>query len=150
MTDTFKIFLDRLTEGNEQDLDDVIPSDLIFANEHELKFGKDTTIKGKAYLASDHLVIDIYAKVEVKMPCIICSKWVPFVLEMEKQTHTIPIEDVKNKIYNYQDLIKESILLQIPQTIECASSCPERPSIAQFLVKEEKDLSKHFPFSGLE
>lgn len=150
MTDTFKIFLDRLIDGSEQDLDDTISNDQLFVNEDELKFDNTTTVKGKAYLAADHLIIDIYAEVGVKMPCSVCNEFIPFNLKMERQKLTIPTEEIKNKVYNYKDLIKESILLQIPQTIECEGRCPERPSIEPYLAKKKADLSNHFPFSGLE
>lgn len=144
------IYIDRLIEGKEQNLDDVLPSKTLFEDESELHFHSDITIRGKAYITTDHLVIDIFATIKAEMPCIICAKPVPFTLEMERQTLTIPLEEIKNKVYNYTSLIRESLLLQVPQTKECKNSCPERVSIEPFLIKNSENKETHFPFAELE
>jgi len=144
------IYLDRLIEGKEQSLDETLPSNVFFKNEKDLKFSSDMKICGKAYITTDHLLVDISAKIEADMPCIICQKDVPFQLEMEKQTLTIPLEEIKNKVYDYTSLIRESLLLQLPQTKECKGGCPDRSSIEPFLVKDDENIEKHFPFAGLE
>ena len=152
MTETFKIFLDRLYDGKEQNLQDSIPKELLFVDEEELKFEGPVEITGKAYLAYDHLVIRINAKALVNLPCVICTQPVSFFLKVVDRTYSIPVEEISGKIFFFKDLLKEELLLEVPQRKECNDLCKERENIAPFLKKDEqKDNPEiHFPFSGLE
>jgi len=150
MEDSLAIYIDRLNDGKTQPIEEEVLKEHLFEDEKELAFGPSVEVKGKAYLTNDHLVIDLGATTSVKMPCIICNKFVPFPLKMEKQTITIPLEEVVSKIFSFKDVLREGLLLQLPQTIECSNGCVERKDINKYLTKEKQDSSKHFPFSGLE
>ena len=150
MDHDFTVFIDRLTEGKTQSIDEKVLKDFFFEDEEALKFAPEVLVKGKAYLTNDHLVLDIEVKTEASMPCIICEKFVPFSLEIEKQTLTIPLEEIKSKIFSYKDLIKEGILLQLPQTKECNDGCSLREEISSYMKKQNNDVTTHFPFSGIE
>lgn len=152
MTETFKIFLDRLFDGKEQILQDSIPKEFLFVDEEELKFEGPVEIKGKAYLAYDHLVIRLNAEALVNLPCVICTQPVSFFLKIKDRTHSIPIKEISGKIFSFKDLLKEELLLEVPQTKECNDLCKERKNIAPFLNKKQQNDNpeNHFPFSGLE
>lgn len=150
MEDNLSIYIDRLNDGKTQVIEDKILKTDFFEDEKDLKFGPSIEIRGKAYLTNDHLVLDIGATTSVSMPCLVCNQLVPYALTMEKQKLTIPLEEIASKIFSFKDLLRENLLLQLPQTIECSNGCVERKNIEQYLTKEKQNSSTHFPFSGLE
>ena len=152
MSDIFKIFLDRLYDGKKQILDATIEKETLFLDEAEIKFTDSILVKGKAYLASDHLVIRISAKVPITMPCVICNDPVSFLLGIKDQFYTIMREEIPSRIYCFKDLLRENLLLELPQIKECNGGCKKRAEIAPFLQQDTTDQkpSTHFPFSGIE
>jgi uncharacterized metal-binding protein YceD (DUF177 family) len=127
------------------------PSFLLI-DEKELQFHAPVIVKGKTYLTNDHLILQLSATTEASMPCVICNDFFPFPITIDNFTHAEPIEEIEYHIFDFADLLREAILLQIPAFVEChEGSCPERASVACFL-KSQRDKSQdqvHYPFTGL-
>ncbi len=69
--DPFKIYIDRLREGQTYAINEIVPPDFLDINEKELSFIQPITINGEAYLADQDLVIKLGATAVAVIPCTI-------------------------------------------------------------------------------
>ncbi len=149
---SFKIYVDRLKDGHTQSIKEQISPDFLEIQEKELKFPSPIEIEGKAYLADDHLVIQLYLTTKASMPCTICNQEYLFPIVIESFYHIEPISSIQGHIFDYTALLREEILLQLPPFVEChQGNCPERSTLEAFLRKKEKtpvDATYH-PFADL-
>lgn len=151
-----KIFVDRLKDGHIEKLTQEIPSDFLGVQEDDLSFIAPITLKGESYLASDHLIIKLHIETKISMPCSICNQPTELHIVVPDFYHAEPMENIRSSVFDYSELLREDILLQVPQFTECnKGNCPERDSIKGFLKKEKTQEAKaktspmHFPFSDL-
>jgi uncharacterized metal-binding protein YceD (DUF177 family) len=143
-----KVFTDRLKDEEVQAISETIPSSLLQAEENELHFDDSVSINGKAYLASDHLVIDLKISATAKMPCIVCNEEAPFSMQIQDFTHTVALEEIPSAVYDYTEEVRSAILLKIPQFFEChEGKCPTRGEVKKYL--KEPGCDTHSPFSDL-
>ncbi len=148
----FKIFIDRLKDGQTITIDEQHDPSFLQVNEKDLQFNVPVIVKGKAYLTNDHLILQLSSRTDANMPCVICNAFFPFPIIVNSFTHAESIEDIAQHIFDFADLLRESILLQIPAFAEChGGACPERTEIANFLQKECRRPQDqiHYPFTGL-
>lgn len=142
-----KIYTEQLRSGKRETFDLTLPADFLDIHEQELAFETPIQLKGEVYAADDQMIVHLKAKTEGKMPCSICNQTTPFSLKTEDIYHTIPFNEISTQIFDLTDLVREEIILLIPQFIECNQGhCPERPSVTKF-IKEKSD--HHFPFADL-
>ena len=142
-----KIYTEQLRNGKRETLDLTLPSNFLDLHEQDLAFENPIQLKGEVYAADDQMIVHLKAKTEGKMPCSICNQITPLSLQTEDIYHTIPFNEISTQIFDLSDLVREEIVLFIPQFIECNHGhCPERPSVAKF-IKEKSD--HHFPFADL-
>jgi uncharacterized metal-binding protein YceD (DUF177 family) len=154
--DLFKIYINRLNNGQTHKHEEDCPPDFLGVSENFLKFEENIHITGSTYLADDHLITQLNIHTAAVIPCSICNEPVRIPIAIKDLYLSTPIADIKGAIHDLSDEIRESILLQVPQFAECSQGrCPQRAHIEQFLgkkLKEEKKTdpdSTHFPFSGL-
>jgi len=153
MNNEFKIFIDRLNDGNEVEIEEKVSSKFLDVQEPELHFAPDVTFKGKAYLADDHLVIHLQVRATAIMPCKICNEPVQVPLNLHDLTFTEPVKEIFSSIFDFSPLLREAILLELPPFIEChEGTCPEREDVKKFFTpkgQNEKQNDHFFPFSSL-
>lgn len=144
-----KIYVDRLKEGQKETFKGKISSDFM-PKEQELFFEKEMTLSGEAYIAGDHLMIKLNAKILAFIPCCICNKPTEVPLILSDFYHAEPIEEIPAAIFDFSELLRTDLLLQLPKFIECQGKCPERDTIKKYLKQEttQKD-NINFPFSML-
>ena len=136
MSNQFKIYIDRLRDGSSSEIAEVVDRDLMQTEEKELNFKDPIHITGQAYVANDFLIIDISIKTNAYLPCSICNKDAAFPVIVKWYKHTVEIKNIKSSIYDYSDLIRQTILLNIPTYIECNNkNCPERENITKYIIK---------------
>ena len=148
--ENLNIYIDRLSEGQEQELQESLDPIFMGIFEDELSFEDPIELEGKAYLTDDHLLIEMNVSTCAKMPCTICNELTSIPVIINHSYLTIPLQEIKGAIYNCADTIRESLLLELPSFAECEGTCKKREVIKTFLNKEQTDDSNHFPFSGLE
>lgn len=141
-----KIYIDRLLGEKTESIKEMASPALMDIHETELSFSSPIQIEGTAYLAGDHLVLHLSVETEATQPCSICNEPVTSKIILNDFYHTIPLDDFKEAVYNYTEILREAILLEIPQFVECHQGCPEHSSIKPYLRKEET----HYPFGDLE
>ena len=146
----FKIYVDRLREGQQESFEGDALSSVFFTEEKDLIFNEHIHCKGEAYIAGDHLVLKLDVKTTVKIPCTICNEWTEIPLTISNFTHTEPLEEISSGIFDFSEMIRTDLLLALPQFAECRGNCPERESVKNF-IRSPSDLPEgaHFPFSGL-
>lgn len=144
-----KIYVDRLKEGKKEVFHGKISSDFM-VQESDLFFDKDMELDGEAYVAGDHLIIKLTAKVLAYMPCSICNKPTAFPLILSDFYHAESLEDNPSPTFDFSELLRTDLLLQLPSFIECQGNCPERANIKKYLKQDTaKNDNTHFPFSNL-
>jgi hypothetical protein len=74
-------------------------------------------------------------------------------LLVEDFYHAEPLAEIPSALFDYTELVREAILLQVPAFAECRQgNCPERTVIKKFLTSTEAPPSSpdsHFPFAHL-
>lgn len=160
MNDAFKIYVDQLRDGHEEDIHENFPPDFIDVNEKDLSFKDPVTVEGKAYLAEDSLILHFEIETIATIACAVCNTPVKVQVSIENFYHAEPLEEIKSGIYNLQDILRETILLETPKFAECNSGkCAEREKISKYLkVPNSKETDEtnpnddegYRPFSDLE
>lgn len=149
MKDQFKIYIDRLKGGDEECIQADFSPEFLHIEENELQFTHFVTIKGVCYLANDQLIVKLSAKTQAQIPCIICNKMSVIKISIPSIYFAIELTTIKDKIFDFSNLLRNSILLEVPHFTECNNkSCPERANIDLYLKRKSKD--HHFPFQGLQ
>lgn len=151
-----KIFIDRLKDGHIEKFSGELSTDFLQIKEEELTFTAPITLKGEAYLAIDHLILRLHIETKLSMPCSICNHPTELKVNVPDFYHAAPLSEIRSSIFDYTEALREDILLQVPQFIECNNNkCPERENIKVYLKTEKepgqtpKASHVHFPFSDL-
>jgi uncharacterized metal-binding protein YceD (DUF177 family) len=157
MEKRFKIFTDRLKDGHAETIQEETPSDFLDIHEKELSFPEPVRISGQAYLAENHLVIQLHIETSAELPCSICNSPTKVPIIVDDFYNTEAIEDLRSPIFDYTESLREAILLQLPSFVECSGgNCPERENIKKYLKqpksqeKEKPSPRVHFPFANLD
>ncbi len=152
MSEFFKIYIDRLRNGETDTIKHDFPSHFLDINEKEMQLAESVKVSGNAYLTEEHLVICLKVKTSVLMPCRICNKMIEIPVVIEKFYQTILLKEIRGAIYDYKIDLKEQILLELSHFIECKMECPERTNIKKYMKKElsSNNEETYLPFSDLE
>lgn len=151
MNSLFTLYVDRIREEQSEEIDLVCPPDFLAIDEPELIFTAQVKVKGKAYLAQDHFIVELHAKAEALLPCKICNELSPFSITTEPLRLVLPISSIKGGVYRYEEDLREAILIEIPLFFECnGGKCPSREKMKPYLhTKEEETPPTYLPFSNL-
>lgn len=154
--DHFKIFVEQLREGQEEEIQEEFPPKFLDVHERDLKFSVPVKIAGQAYLADDMLVIHLDIKTMATIPCLICNEPVNIAIEIKGFYHAVPLKEIKGGIYDFSEILRETILLDTPLLAECNDGqCPQRQTLKKYLKEENilgngTDEEGYKPFAGLE
>lgn len=153
MDDTFKIFVDQLRDGHELKIQEQCSPAFLNVRESELIFEKDISVIGRAYLASDELVIQLQVDAQALIPCLICNEWVEVDIKLEDFYAAKPLAEIKGAIFDFSEILREEILLEVPQFTECDNGhCPKRTEIQKYLKQLDDDQDEeegYHPFAQL-
>ncbi|SRR5581483_8960892 len=152
--DHLKIYIDRLTGGKTQEIDETLAPDFLDIHESELSFKDPVHIKTEAYLADDYLVAPLNIETFAWLPCSICNESIRIPISIKNFPMTQPLAEINGAIFDLVEKAREIILLQTPLYTECnGGKCPERENIKKFLKAEEKPSNpadiNYFPFADL-
>lgn len=152
MDESFRIYIDRLREGQKQEIKEKIDPKFLNISDEEVKFENPVEVTGEAYIATDHLVVHLQASTEALVPCSICNAWVPVDIELEELYLTEPLTEIRSGIYSYEEPLREEILLEVPQFAECnQGQCDQRKDLEKYLRQPGKDEEEegYQPFKDL-
>ncbi len=138
MEDAFKIYVDQLRNGHVEHIDETVDSQFLDIKDDDLRLDDKIYVQGEAYLAENDLIICLNVKTNMYIPCGICSTLVKIPLDLKNLYLTVESEEFKSGIFYFNGLLRESILLEIPQFAECnEGNCPQRKEIGKYLKKPE-------------
>jgi len=154
MTQAFTLYVDRLGDGDKEKIQEIASPEFLDIHEKELSFPHPVSITGEAYLVDQDLILHLKISTDAYIPCRICNDPVKVPIIIEDFYHAEPLQEISSKLFDYTDLLRDAILLQIPPFAECRDgNCPERESVSKFLKKTSpaKGPSEpnYFPFSDL-
>jgi len=151
MDDRFKIYPDQLRNGSVEEIDELYEADFLHVNEKELKFTKPVSVKGQAYLADDNLVLHLDIEAFAVMPCSICNEAVEICIDIDGFYHVEPLAEIKGAVYNLKELLREAIVIDVPNFAECHNGhCPQRKEMAKYFKKDDVDAEKNEASNGGE
>ncbi len=153
----FKIYVDRLKNGNSEKFNETVEPAFLDIHEEELAFEENVQIKGEAYLADDHLVAHFSIETSAYLPCSICNEAVRIPLSIKDSYNTTPLTEIHSGIHDLTNEIREAVLLQVPLFTECnGGKCPERENMKKFFTPspqadqpQGQSPTVHFPFADL-
>lgn len=147
MQDLFTLPLDFLTSLKEMPLEGSVAP--LFLEDDAFLF--PVTVKGKACIVDDALILTLYIETAAHLPCIICEEKVAVPIVIENFTLAEEVASLPS-LFSFKEAVREEILLNLPLVAECAQgSCPERASMAQYFRKKGKkeDPPAHYPFANI-
>ncbi len=143
MEERFKIYVEQLRSQDLEQLEEVFPPDFINVNEKDLSFSDPIKLTGQAYLADGDLVLRLDANTTCRIPCCICNEWVRVDLAITGFYHAVPLAEIKTGVYNYQEILRETLILEVPHLAECrGGKCPKREALGRYLKKETTTKTK--------
>jgi uncharacterized metal-binding protein YceD (DUF177 family) len=146
---TFKILIDRLKGGQTHKIEELADPAFLGPEESELRFKAKVFTKGEAYLTDDHLIIHLKAATTVAMPCAVCNSMIDVDLKVDDFYHAEPIEEIRSAIFDISEALRESLLIELPRTVECnGGKCPERSTLTAFMRPKSEDRP-NFPFADM-
>lgn len=146
MSHLLKIYIDRLFDEKIEKIQECLEPYFINVQESDLKFPSPVHVQGQAYIAENHLIIQLKIETQALIPCSICNKLVKTSLIIDRFYHTEELSAIKGQVYDYTPSLREGVLLEVPNYVECEENCPERAKIKKYL----SDGNKQFPFANLK
>lgn len=150
MDSPLKIFTEQLRDGKRETIEHVLPPDFLGIDEEDLIFHSPIYLKAEAYATDDDLILQISAHTEITMPCSICNEMTTATLKTGEIFHTVLLDELKSTIFDFTDLLREELVLLIPQYVECkGGKCPDRTHLSKFMKSKAVSTQNHFPFADL-
>ena len=139
------LYIDRLSLEKTESIDEVLSPNFIEVDENELQFPSPVLLKGKAYIANSHLILELNFRTSFLMPCAICNQMVEKKMKIDSFYHAEELANIRDHVYNYKNLLREAILLELPLSLECSGNCPQRDKLNPYI----KEKNQQFPFKDL-
>lgn len=155
MDDLFKIYIEQLREGHEEKIHEKLDPVFLDIHEADLVFDRPVDLEGVAYLAEQELVFHWNIRTEVLVPCSMCNEPVRILIHIQNFYSSVCIREIKSGIYNFKDLLRETILLEVPPFAECCGGkCPKRQEYKKYLKESSSpssdDEAGYHPFADLD
>ena len=156
MTEKLKVYIDRLREEKIETIGETLsPAFIIDVDEPDLRFNSPVKIQGKAYLAEEHLVIQLKIETKAVVSCSICNEPVKTTIQLQNYYQTEELSQIKGHVYDYMASLREAILLEVPSFVECMRNCPKRAELKKYLHEDKKNPKEqgdqvNFPFANLK
>jgi uncharacterized metal-binding protein YceD (DUF177 family) len=139
--DTFKIFVHRLKDGHQEKIVESLSADFLDIHEAGVAFKSPVNLKGSAAVTDDMLVLLLTVETEATLPCAICNQDVQVKISIPDLCHTERLADIKGGVFDYREVLREGILLELPYTAECNDGdCPERADLAKYFTNNSHSV----------
>ena len=150
MPEQLKFFTEQLRNDHREKINATLPPELLDLHEKEILTPSPIVIKGEAYVLDDLLMLSCSIKTEVEMPCSICNAATRVSIQNKDIFISLPLSELPSSVFDCSDLIREEILMLLPQFVECKKgACPKRQELKPYLKSEKKEGTQNFPFADL-
>ncbi len=150
MKNRLEIYLEKMQNGGQEVINTSSSPSFMDVDEWSVQFESPISVRGRAYLTHDHLVLHLSAQTVSRIPCSICSEKVDVGVRVPEFCHAKKIGEIKGRVYNYSMLIREAILLETPTYVECDQKCFKREELNQYLCSPHAKDRAQFPFRNLK
>jgi len=156
MDDRFNIYVEQLRDGQVEKLEESYSPEFLDIHEKDLIFKDPVLVNGEAYLADDMLVLHIDVRTYGIIPCRICNEPVRTEITVQGVYHAVAIKEIKTGIFNLVELLRETLLIEVPALAECnQGKCPQRTAMKHFIKEEGASDKDHIeegyhPFADLK
>ncbi len=151
--DSFKVYINDLAKGKTHGLEIKEPAEVLEIEDSELEMIGDLSVIGEVYIAGNELILHLSLNVTAQLPCKFCNGPAEVPIEVNDLYETIEVDKLKTGIFNFLEIVKENLLIEVPFLAECnQGNCSERAEMGKYLSKEEssnKDQGQK-PFANLE
>lgn len=150
-----RIYIDRLKGGaTDTIVESLDPKFLDISEQDEIQFEEAVSISGSAYIVNEFLVISLTVEAHVKIPCSFCNTQFSMPIHITNFLHEEPLENIKQGIFDYGEVLREAILLEIPFYPLCGKTeCLNRKEIEKYLraktEEDEDEQERYHPFENL-
>ena len=155
--DLFKIYVEQLREGSVEEIEESFSPEFLDVHERDLSFKVPVKIAGQAYLADEMLVLHFDIQTVATLPCLVCNAPVAVKIAIKGFYHAVPLNEIKNGVFNFRDILRETILLETPLLAEChQGQCAQRQVLQKYFKKDnvpgvtESDEEGYKPFADLD
>lgn len=153
MDTSYNIYIERLRDGHIEKIDETLTPEFLGIDEKFLVFQDLVKITGEAYLAEDTLVLHLEINTQSSVPCSVCNEPVKTEISIHNFYHAEPLDNIKSGIFNYQQILRECILLETSPFAECKGNCPRRLELQKYFKKPGSKSSDneegYQPFANL-
>lgn len=133
MTTTLNIYIDRLTGGKVELIDEELQPDFLSVKDGQLKFNSPIKVSGKAYLAEEFLVLNLNIETSYTFFCTVCAEEMTASFLKEGLYLTEEIVQIPSHVYDVVPQIRDTIFLDIPAYQECGGECSQREELKKYL-----------------
>ncbi len=138
MHERFKIYTEQLRDGHVEKLAESFPPEFLDVHDKDLSFSAPVEVSGEAYLADDMLVLHLDAHTYGTVPCRICNEPVKVEIAVKGFYHAVPFEEIKTGIFDFHNILRETIVLAAPALAEChQGKCPQRQTMQKYFKKDD-------------
>ena len=152
--DTCRIYVEQLRDGHSEKLNETLAPDFLEVHEADLSFVDPVIVSGEAYLADNELILRMDISTKATMPCRICNELIKVDIQIPGLYSAVPMDEIKSAVYDFRGLLREVIILEVPNLVECnQGQCPTRDEVKKFFKNEKDDQSDedgYRPFADLE
>jgi len=147
MSDLLSIYIDRLALGKSENIEVILPFDFLQADDEDVRFCAPISVKGEAYVADDHLILRLSLGTQFSTKCAICNGACEVQISLEHFYQTVPLAKIPSAVFNFGDLVRDALLLEIPHSSECGGgSCQEREGLKKYFSNGDSNVR---PFEDL-
>jgi uncharacterized metal-binding protein YceD (DUF177 family) len=129
------------------------PAFLDLRPDDELSAASDIVVSGRAYRASEWVMIEGQVTVSMRLPCAVCNEMCEFTINLTPWEQSIPASSVKDGMVDVSEALREAILIEVPFFMKCGGqTCHNAGEISQYLTSEaptEDGEDRNQPFLSL-
>lgn len=155
MKEQVKIYVDRVRDGEVDEVSETVSPVFMDIQEQEMRFNDPVTLEGEAYVTDDWLIIRLTIKTKVTLVCSVCNEPFEFIIDIQDMVHDEPLENIRDSSFDLLPMVRESILLAVPFYPQCGLTvCKQRKNIEPYLksskpIVEKTEEHGHNPFQDL-
>ena len=149
----FRVYIDSLKHGGEDKIFEKIdPAFLELAGEGDIRSSDPVLVDGTAYLAGDFLILSLHIAAKLELKCALCNEFFSLAVDLPHFTHEEPLEEIKHGFFDFGELVRETIFLEVPFYPQCSGKvCANRKRVEKYLKTEDTgEAAGYKPFQNID
>lgn len=154
MTRGLRVRIDGSSADSEAVFEERLPPAFLDLHpDDELSAASDIVVSGRAYRASEWIMIEGHVSVTMRLPCATCNEPSDFFIHLMSWEHSIAASSVKDGVLDVSEALREAILIEVPFFIRCGGDvCRNATEVSTYLTSEvsaEDGEERYQPFLSL-